>query len=70
MENTGNPRYELHRLIGEREKAQKRWNYGNPNAEKDYLKYKKEVEELLKKHPELESAVEAVEEHFLKKLYT
>jgi len=60
------PRFKLHKLIGQREKAEKRWNMGNPNAEKDYLQYKKEVEDLLKEHPELESAVETVEDHFLK----
>ncbi|MDD2680987.1 MAG: hypothetical protein PHE20_02660 [Patescibacteria group bacterium] len=42
---------------------------GNPNAEKDYLRYKKEVEDLLGEHPELESQVEIVEDHFLKQLY-
>jgi len=64
-----NPRIELHTLIGQRERAEKRWNMGNPNAEKDYLLYKKQVEDLLKKHPELENAAETVEDHFIKKLY-
>jgi chromosome segregation ATPase len=63
------PRGMLHTLIGQREKAKKRWDYGNPNAKEDYLKYKKEVENLLAEHPELESAVETVEDYFLKKLY-
>jgi hypothetical protein len=31
-----NPRYELHRLIGQRERAEKRWDNGNPNAEKEH----------------------------------
>jgi len=68
-ENNNTPRYKLHRLIGQRERAEKRFNNGNPNAEKDYHKYKKEVEELLVKFPELESAVETVEDHFIKQLY-
>ena len=63
------PRYMLHHLIGLREKAEKRWNNGNPNAEADYLRHKKEVEELLIAHPELKEAVDTVEEHFLKQLY-
>lgn len=66
---TSTPRYQLHHLIGQRERAEKRWNNGNPNAEKDYLQYKKEVEDLLKKNPELEAAVETVENHFFKLLY-
>ncbi len=63
------PRARLHTLIGQREKAEKRWLNGNPNAEKDYLQYKKEVESLLAEHPELESAVETVEDYFFKELY-
>lgn len=63
------PRSRLHTLIGQRERAEKRWTMGNPNAEKDYLRYKKEVEDLLGEHPELESQVEIVEDHFLKQLY-
>lgn len=64
------PRTQLHTLIGQREGSEKRWNNGNPNAETDYLKYKKEVEELLKKNPELQSEVETIEDHFFKQLYS
>lgn len=42
---------------------------GNPNVEKDYLRYKKEVEDLLLENPELEVSVETIEDHFLKQLY-
>ena len=65
------PRSKLHTLIGLREKAEKRFNMmGNPKAEMEYLQYKKEVEDLLKEHSELESAVETVEDYFLKQLYS
>lgn len=63
------PRGTLHTLIGQREKADKRFSMGNPNAETDYLLYKKKVEDFLKEHPELESEVETIEDHFLKQLY-
>jgi|GEM_PF-5854929 len=63
------PRSKLHNLIGQRERAEKRWNMGNSKGEVDYQKYKKEVEDLLLEHPELESEVETVEDHFMKLLY-
>jgi hypothetical protein len=63
------PRSRLHTLIGQRERAEKRWTMGNPNAEKDYLQYKKEIEDLLREYPELESQVEIIEDYFLKQLY-
>lgn len=64
------PRAKLHTLIGNRERAEKRMNMGNSKAEKDYLKHKNEVEEFLKKHPELEKEVEKVEDHFFKILHS
>lgn len=64
-----NSRTTLHKLIGEREKAEKRMNDGNIKAEEDYLTSKKEVEDFLKEHPELKTEVEKIENHFIKKLY-
>ncbi len=64
------PRYELHRLIGMREKANKRMSMGNPNAQVDFDEAEKALKELLQKNPELESEVEKVEDHFEKRLYS
>ncbi|MFZ4631810.1 MAG: hypothetical protein ACOYL8_01215 [Patescibacteria group bacterium] len=60
---------QLHTLIGKREKAWKRASFGNTKAEEEHRVYEKEVQELLKANPELESQVDIVEEHFLNQLY-
>lgn len=64
------PRYTLHRLIGARERAEKRANFGNPKAQAELPDYEKAVDDFLKLHPELESEVETIEDHFFKLLYS
>lgn len=63
------PESRLHSLIGQRERARKKWESGDPDAEAYYNMHKNNVNELLRKHPELESKVQTFENHFFKKLY-
>ncbi|OQA37923.1 MAG: hypothetical protein BWY51_00992 [Parcubacteria group bacterium ADurb.Bin316] len=63
-------RSQLHTLIGNRERAEKRWTFTfNSEAEGLYKKAKKDVEDFLKEHPEMKPFVETVEDHFYKILY-
>lgn len=57
-------KFKLFKLIGKREKAQKRWDNGDLSAEKDYRAYKKDVEDLIKKHPEIASHMVVAEDYF------
>ncbi len=63
------PRFTLHHLIGERERAEKGANMGNPKRAADHERYKKEVDDFLQLHPELKGEVEKIEDHFYKELY-
>ncbi len=65
------PRTQLHDLIREMYRAYKLSNMGDPNdSEAKYKKLEKEVEEFLKKHPELKSEVDKIKDHFDKKFYS
>lgn len=61
-------RSKLQWLIGQRERAEKIAENGNTHLQIDYLRLKKEVEEFLQKHPELEECVEVIEDYFHKEL--
>ena len=64
------PRYLLHKFIGEQFGAEKLATMGNPNKSDETAKYyEKLVKDLLDKYPELEKAVDKVEEHFMKRYY-
>lgn len=66
---TKNPRHILHKLIGDREKCEKRADFGSSKAQDELPKFQQAVKDFLKVHPELDSEVEKIEEHFFKILY-
>lgn len=63
-------RYELHKLIGDEMRKEKRASmYGASRHEEEYQEAKNKVKMFLNSNPSMRQYVDAIEDHFEKQLY-